>query len=94
MLQILMEEYASKGKAAFMATWRVNEKAVASYKIVATLRDRKRLTDREYVRMAYQDYPGEKFAEVFSYRKERETRLLTTPRAIKKRYLKLLELRQ
>jgi len=66
----------------------------ASYKIVASLRNKKRLTDKEYVRRAYQDYPGEKFAELFSYRKGGETRLLTTPRAIAKRYLKLLEVRQ
>ena len=88
--KILMHEYEKQGKDGFRAEWSRNGKLIPSCEIVATLRSKERDRNQELTNAAQQKYSGQAFDKLFTYKlKNGSTRVLTSPSAIAKRYIKL-----
>ena len=83
-----MQEYEKRGKDGFRSEWSRNGKLLPSHQIIATLRSRERHTNQEVASAAKQKYLA--FDKIFTYKsKDGSTRVLTSPSAIAKRYMKL-----
>jgi hypothetical protein len=85
-----MQEYEKRGRDDFRSGWSRNGKLLSSHQIIATLRCSERRTNQEMASAAKQKYLG--FDKMFTYKsKDGSTRVLTSPSAIAKRYMKLHE---
>jgi len=88
--QILMEEYEGRGRDGFRSEWSRNGKLTPSHQILTALRSSGRDKSKEMVIAAKETYTGPLFDKMFSYRgRDGSVKILTSPIAISKRYLKL-----